>query len=647
MRNTQDNANGTGRAPGGGPEARAGRQWVSANLKKADRGRGRAAPGGEHGSTNPNISDRGRAAPGGEHGSTNPNISDRGPAGRGNYSAQSGTGRATGNGTGNPSQNGGGRGQAAPGAEARAGRQWVSTNPNISDIGPAGRGNNPAQTGGSRATGNGANGGNNPGKPSPGNVEDRSSRFPSSSNPLPPSKSGYKMRRSRRLPSSSSGSSRPQSPTGSSSNRKGSDRLSASTPPNSFDRGASLDGGSMTLNPSGASRRKEVRRKRRNSNDFIKPTDVVRVKGSYDRILLVLVVILTLFGLVMDFSASYPYAFSRYGDSFHFVKRQALFAAAGFVILFVAMHFDYRWLRKVSLPVYLVTLGLLGAVLLYGIASGVAQRWIVVGDFTLQPSEIMKFSLVILLALYVARNQARITNYRNFWQSSLYGVFIPVLIIGLTCGLIAMEKHFSGTIIVFLIGMVVIFAGGARKSWFIGAGVTAAAAILALITFFPYARERIDMWLHPEAYDPQGKIWQTLQGLYAVGSGGLFGVGLGNSRQKFLYVSQPQNDFVFSIIAEELGFAGAILVIVLFMLLIWRGFVIALKAPDTFSSLVVIGLISKVAIQTILNIGVVTNTIPNTGISLPFFSYGGSALLMQLGEMGIILSISRYSYQRE
>lgn len=258
----------------------------------------------------------------------------------------------------------------------------------------------------------------------------------------------------------------------------------------------------------------------------------------------------------------------------------------------------------------------------------------------------MKTAIVLLLALYVARNQDRITNYRNFWQSSLYGMFIPTIVVGIACGLIALEKHFSGTIIVFLIGMVVIFAGGARKGWFIGAGIGAALVIIPAIFTVPYARERVDMWLHPENYSPTGKIWQTLQGLYAVGSGGLFGVGLGNSRQKHLYVSQPQNDFVFSIIAEELGFAGSLFVIVLFMLLVWRGFVIALKAPDTFSSLVVIGLTSKVALQAILNIAVVTNTIPNTGISLPFFSYGGTALLVQLAEMGIILAISRYSYQK-
>ena len=387
-------------------------------------------------------------------------------------------------------------------------------------------------------------------------------------------------------------------------------------------------------------------KKKTRKNDFIKPTDIVRVKGSYDRILLILVIVLTLFGLVMDFSASYAYSFSRYGDSFHYVRRQAIFALGGFAAMLVIMRFDYRWMRKATVPAFIIVCILLVLVLVKGVASGVAQRWIGVGPITIQPSEFMKTAIVLLLALYVARNQDRITNYRNFWQSSLYGMFIPTIVVGIACGLIALEKHFSGTIIVFLIGMVVIFAGGARKGWFIGAGIGAALVIIPAIFTVPYARERVDMWLHPENYSPTGKIWQTLQGLYAVGSGGLFGVGLGNSRQKHLYVSQPQNDFVFSIIAEELGFAGSLFVIVLFMLLVWRGFVIALKAPDTFSSLVVIGLTSKVALQAILNIAVVTNTIPNTGISLPFFSYGGTALLVQLAEMGIILAISRYSYQK-
>ncbi len=202
-------------------------------------------------------------------------------------------------------------------------------------------------------------------------------------------------------------------------------------------------------------------------------------------------------------------------------------------------------------------------------------------------------------------------------------------------------------IIMFMIGMVVIFAGGARKIWFIIAGAVAAVGGGLVITLSEYARERVDVWLHPENYSAQNQVWQTLQGLYAIGSGGFLGVGLGNSRQKHLFVSEPQNDFIFSIICEELGFVGAVTVILLFVMFIWRGFVIALRAPDTFSSLLVAGIVGKVAIQAILNISVVTAMIPNTGISLPFFSYGGSALAMLLGEMGIILSISRYSYEQK
>lgn len=384
-----------------------------------------------------------------------------------------------------------------------------------------------------------------------------------------------------------------------------------------------------------------------NKNDFIKPTDVVRIKSSYDPFFLILVIILTLFGLIMDFSASYAYAYNKFGDSFFFIKNQGFHAILGIIIMIVLMKIDYKFVRKMTVPMFLGSIALLVGVLLYGIAAGVAQRWISIGPISLQPSEVSKMTLVLMLALYVARNQDRITNYKNVFQSNAYGMIIPFIIVGTVCLLVALEKHFSGTIIIFAIGMVIIFAAGARLSWFIAAGIGAITVIGVAISTVPYAVERINMLRFPENYDPTGKIWQTLQGLYAVGSGGLFGVGLGNSKQKHLYVSQPQNDFVFSIIAEELGFAGAILVVVLFMLLIWRGFVIALKAPDTFSSLVVIGLISKVAIQAILNIAVVTNMIPNTGISLPFFSYGGTALIMQLAEMGVILSISRFSYQRK
>lgn len=414
--------------------------------------------------------------------------------------------------------------------------------------------------------------------------------------------------------------------------------------PQAGSRNAAYPAGSSG-NAAAPARRKKPRVQKK--SDFIKPTDIVRVKSGIDRPFLILVIILVCFGAIMVFSASYPSALRYKNDSYYYIKRHLVFVAVGFVAMFFAARFDYRWLRRITIPVFIGTLVLLVLVLAYGVASGKAQRWIQLGPVTIQPSEIMKFSLVILLALYIDRNQNRITNYKNFWQSSAYGMFYPFIIITLVCVLVAAEGHFSGTIILFMIGMIVIFAAGARKIWFgIGGGGAALLILIAILTT-DYAKERINLWLHPENYEITGKIWQTMQGLYAVGSGGLLGVGLGNSRQKHLYVSAPQNDFIFSIIAEELGFIGAVLVIILFALLIWRGFVIALKAPDTFSSLVVIGITSQVAIQSLLNIGVVTNLIPNTGISLPFFSYGGSSIMMLLGEMGIVLSISRYSYQQK
>jgi cell division protein FtsW len=199
----------------------------------------------------------------------------------------------------------------------------------------------------------------------------------------------------------------------------------------------------------------------------------------------------------------------------------------------------------------------------------------------------------------------------------------------------------------FLIGMVMLFASGSRLIWMGAAGGVFSVAVGILIFFTDYAATRIDSWLHPENYSAQGEIWQTLQGMYAIGSGGLFGVGLGNSMQKHMFVSEPQNDFIFAIIGEELGLIGCAAVIALYIAFIWRGYKIATRTPDTFSGLVVIGIISKVGLQAMLNIAVVTGTIPNTGIALPFFSYGGSFLTILLAEMGLLLSISRYSYQQK
>ena len=371
--------------------------------------------------------------------------------------------------------------------------------------------------------------------------------------------------------------------------------------------------------------------------------DIIRVKGGFDRPMFFIVMVLIGFGLIMVFSASYAYALSKTGDSLYFIKHQAIFAVLGIGAMIVMMKMDYRIIYRFTIPLFIITSILLIVTPIYGMAAGVARRWIEIGGIRFQPSEIMKLVLVLFLARYYTIYEKPAINYNDFWQSSIYGLFIPAGFVLFVCVLIMLENHFSGMIIMFLIGMIVIFAAGARKIWFIVAGSSAAIAAAIAISLSSYARERIDVWLHPENFSADDEVYQTLQGLYAVGSGGLFGTGLGNSRQKHLFVSQPQNDFIFSIICEELGFIGAIGVIALFILLVWRGVVIALRAPDTFSQLVVIGIVGKVAVQALLNIGVVTAVLPNTGISLPFFSYGGTALALQIAEMGIVLGISRYS----
>lgn len=370
--------------------------------------------------------------------------------------------------------------------------------------------------------------------------------------------------------------------------------------------------------------------------------DIYRVKGSIDRPMLIIILMLIGFGCVMVFSASYAYALNRYGDSYYYIKRQLLFVAIGVTVMAAASFVDYKVIKRLT-PLYFgAALILLLVVLAAGVASGVAKRWIDLGPFTIQPSEIMKLGLILMMALYYSRVGNKVRE-GGFWKTSTFGFFIPFLFVAVVCGLIILERHLSGTIILFAIGMVVIWCAGGRMIWF-GVGVLGAAALgVVAVNSFEYAAKRVDIWLHPENYSIQSEVWQTLQGMYAVGSGGIFGVGIGNSRQKHLFVSQPQNDFIFSILCEELGLIGALCVIALFIAFLIRGVIIARRAPDTFSRLTVIGIVAKVTIQAFLNIAVVTNTIPNTGISLPFFSYGGTALIMLLTEMGVLLSISRYT----
>lgn len=365
-----------------------------------------------------------------------------------------------------------------------------------------------------------------------------------------------------------------------------------------------------------------------------------------DTPMLVIILLLLTLGSIMVFSASQAYAQKRYGDEHYFMIRQCVFALVGIATMIGVSKINDSLLRKYTLAIYCATLLCLIAVLIVGTASGVAKRWIYIGPFSIQPTEIAKFTVVLVLAWYFEKYEEKVHEDRYFWQSSVYGVFLPLGILLSFLLLILLENHFSGMIILFLIGMAMILIGGARKFWFLLTGSIAAVGILVMILFVDYAKERIDTWLHPENYSLQGEVWQTIQGKYAIGNGGLFGVGLGNSLQKQLFVSAPQNDFIFSIACEELGLIGATLILLLFAFFAWRGIYLGLRAPDTFSALLAIGITCHVTIQAILNIMVVTALLPNTGITLPFFSYGGSALIVLMGEMGVLLGISRRISQK-
>ena len=376
--------------------------------------------------------------------------------------------------------------------------------------------------------------------------------------------------------------------------------------------------------------------------------DLVREKGSVDYIFLILVLILLAFGTVMVYSASYAYSMQEYGDSYYIIFRQFLFIFVGFIGMIIASRIPPEIYKKFTIAYYIVSFFLLCLVPIpgIGVVHHGARRWLSLGFVEIQPSEFMKLGLVLMLAWYFDRYYERVTDKTNLVRASFFGSFVPLAITGITCVLILLERHLSCTIIMFMIGVITIFASGTPLRLLLTLGAIGAGGLGIFSIVTDYTKRRIDIWLHPEN-DPQGAGYQTLQSLYAIGSGGVFGMGLGESRQKYLYISQPQNDFIFAVLCEELGLIGAVAVIMLFILFVWRGFIIAMKAPDTFSSLTVIGIVGKVALQSMLNIAVVTNSIPNTGISLPFFSYGGSSLCVLMVEMGIVLSISRFSKQQK
>ena len=352
---------------------------------------------------------------------------------------------------------------------------------------------------------------------------------------------------------------------------------------------------------------------------------------------LVLVLTLVAFGLVMLCSASSAVALYRRQDAFAYVRPQLLYAAMGLVAMWTASRVDYHIYHKLAWPLLALSLVLLTAVLFMPEYNG-CMRWLVLpGLGTLQPSEIAKFAVVLVFAHIIALNHDRMDSFA-------VGVVPFALVLGVVAVLMLLEPHLSGTVLILSIGAVLMFVGGTGRKWFVLAGAGGAAAIGAAIIIMPdlvpYAASRLSSWLDPFA-DPLGDGHQTIQSLYAIGSGGVFGKGLGRSVQKLSYVPEAHNDMILSIICEELGLFGAIAIILLFLLLLWRCMIIANNAPDLYGSLMVVGVMAKIDLQVIINIGVVTNTLPNTGIPLPFISYGGTSVAIILCEVGLVLSVSR------
>ena len=370
----------------------------------------------------------------------------------------------------------------------------------------------------------------------------------------------------------------------------------------------------------------------------IKETKDKTKRAGMDISFLALVVILLAIGVTMVLSASFARAYFdpggvTKGKATYYFIRQFIFAALGVAAMIICSRLPVGFYKRFSMPVLIAAVILLMLVPIIGTNANGAKRWIGLGAFTIQPSEIAKIGIILAFASMICARRGRMKSFR-------YGILPFAAILAAIVGLLVLEPHFSASIIIVAIGGVMLFLGGARLVWFIAAAVAVGGGIAVLLTMFPYASTRITTWRDPFA-STSDEGYQIVQSLYSIGSGGLTGLGLGQSRQKYLYLPEEHNDFIFSVVCEELGFIGALLILTLFALLIIRGYWIALHSTDRYSFLVAAGITTLLAIQVILNVAVVTNLVPCTGISLPFFSYGGTALLMQMAEMGIVLSISR------
>ena len=367
-----------------------------------------------------------------------------------------------------------------------------------------------------------------------------------------------------------------------------------------------------------------------------------KASPGFDRIFLLAFIVLLGIGSVMVFSSSYAYAEARYNDSTYFVRRQIIFAVLGVGVMLVASMLTVDFYRMITRVSFGITVFLLVLVPVIGINLNGAKRWIGFGPITVQPTEIAKLTMVMMLAYYFEKHGHKMKEKTSFIRHFCYNTAFPFIFIGVICVLVMLQKHLSGIIILGTIGIIVMFIAG-TDGRYLGTLIGGAGVGVACIAIFTdYTKRRIDIWQDPYAMRLDGG-WQTIQGLNAIGSGGFLGLGIGDSRMKYSWVSEPANEFIFTITCEELGFVGAFVILCFFALFVWRGYVIAMRNPNTFAKLLCIGIISKVAVQTLLNLAVITNTIPNTGIPLPFFSYGGTSLVIQLLEVGIVLSISRTS----
>ena len=368
------------------------------------------------------------------------------------------------------------------------------------------------------------------------------------------------------------------------------------------------------------------------------------LNNSVDFTLVITVLLLLSLGLVMVLSASSPTALQKYDKSYYFFIRQLIFAVAGLFGMYFVSKIDYRIYQKFYKHAWILSAILLVLVLVIGTDSHGAKRWIGLGFITFQPSELVKFFMIIFYGGILVKDRDELGK---FWK----GLVKHVLFLAPIIGLLLLEPHVSTSMVIIITCCIMMIMAGCKFWQFLMSGVIAVGGIGSIATVlyavsdafkkqFQYIVTRFITFTDPWQ-DATGDGWQIIQSLYAIGSGGLFGAGLGESKQKYLYLSEPHNDFIFSVLAEELGFVGCILVFVLFAVFIWRGVLIAMKAPDMFGSLVAVGITSLVGVQVIINVAVVTSSMPVTGMQLPFFSYGGTALFILLCEVGVLLSISR------